>query len=420
MKIATVGLWHLGTITSLGLANLGHEIFAFDENQDVIKNFNSKIPTINEPRILNLLNKYLNKKIKFTNDFNNLKKYNLIYITYDAKINNKDESDFEYLFNKIKKILKIIKKKTLVVITSQIPLGSIKKIENYEKKFVKKSIKFSYLPENYRIGKSIDIFMKPDRLVFGLRNLKLKYIFQKIYSKINCEKIFVSPETAEMSKHVINSFLACSVSFANEIGNIARNYDISLDDLERSVKSDKRIGFKSYLKPGNAFSGGTLGRDLNFLIKLSKNLRIKNNLIRSILKSNSVHSKWIINHIYKNFKSKNCKILQIGLSYTNKTSTIRRSLALDIFNKLKKNYKIKFFDEEYIIKSREIRKYKKYLFNKSKKNDKYDLILIFNNSFDFNLLKKNIKNNTVILDTNNLKDTKKIFKHYRYVSVNNA
>ena len=86
-----------------------------------------------------------------------------------------------------------------------------------------------------------------------LRNLKLKYIFQKIYSKINCEKIFASPETAEMSKHVINSFLACSVSFANEIGNIARNYDISLDDLERSVKSDKRIGFKSYLKPGNAF-----------------------------------------------------------------------------------------------------------------------------------------------------------------------
>ena len=144
MKIATVGLWHLGTITSLGLANLGHEIHAFDENQDVIKNFNSKIPTINEPKILNLLNKYLNKKIKFTNDFDNLKKYNLIFITYDAKINNKDESDFKYLFNKIKKILKIIKKTLVVIFTSQIPLGIYEKIENYEKNLLKRVLNFLF------------------------------------------------------------------------------------------------------------------------------------------------------------------------------------------------------------------------------------------------------------------------------------
>ena len=55
MKIATVGLWHLGTITSLGLADLGHSVHCFDENKDVIQNFNLNIPVIYEPKVKKLL-----------------------------------------------------------------------------------------------------------------------------------------------------------------------------------------------------------------------------------------------------------------------------------------------------------------------------------------------------------------------------
>ena len=102
-----------------------------------------------------------------------------------------------------------------------------------------------------------------------------------------------------MNKHVINSFLACSISFINEIGNISKNFKIPFDDLEKCVKSDKRIGYQSYLKPGNAFSGGTLGRDLNYLIEISNKLNLSNNLIKSIYKSNQIHSRWVTHYIEK-------------------------------------------------------------------------------------------------------------------------
>ena len=111
-------------------------------------------------------------------------------------------------------------------------------------------------------------------MVFGIRNLKSKNISSKIFKKIKCNKIFVSPETAEMNKHVINSFLACSISFINEIGNISKNFKIPFDDLEKCVKSDKRIGYQSYLKPGNAFQVA-LGRDLNYLIEISNKLNLR-------------------------------------------------------------------------------------------------------------------------------------------------
>ena len=138
-------------------------------------------------------------------------------------------------------------------------------------------------------------------------------------------------ETAEMTKHVINSFLACSVSFINEISQISRNYNISFDDLENCVKSDKRIGKFAYLKPGNAFSGGTLARDLNFLIREGEKYNTNYQLIKSINKSNNIHGKFLKKILYKNIRSKKTKILQVGLSYKKNTSTIRRSIPYNLF-----------------------------------------------------------------------------------------
>ena len=419
MKIATVGLWHLGTITSLGLADLGHSVHCFDENKDVIQNFNLNIPVIYEPKVKKLLKKYLNRKLFFHSNFDNLKKFKVIFITYDTKITEDDKSDINLLFNKIKIILKFISKNSTIILSSQIPVGFTNRIEKFEKRFIKKNTKISYFPENLRLGNSLNIFNKPDRIIFGTRDDKSKRILNKVFKKVDCLKFNVCPETAEMSKHVINSFLACSISFINEIGQLSNKFNIPLSSLERCVKSDKRIGFKSYLKPGNAFSGGTLARDLNFLIKLSKKFNTNSRVINSIYKSNKHHSNWIQNFIKKNFKSKSSNILQVGLSYKDNTSTVRRSLPFQIFKNLRKLYNIRFHDKDYILKTKEVVKYKKYYFNLNS-TKKFNLLLIFSDKYDFKLLKKNIKKNSIILDANNSNINKKLFKNYNYISIENA
>ena len=171
MKIAVVGLWHLGTITALSLSKLNNLVYAFDEKK-IIDQFNLNNPPIQETGVLKLLKKHKKKNLFFDQNIKNLKKFNLIWVTYDTKIDNHDKSDFKYIFLKIKKILRYLKKNTNILISSQLKVGSIKEIENFEKNFIKKNISFIYIPENLRLGSSIKLFLKPDRIVIGLRNNK--------------------------------------------------------------------------------------------------------------------------------------------------------------------------------------------------------------------------------------------------------
>ena len=421
MKIAVVGLWHLGTITALSLSKLNNLVYAFDEKK-IVDQFNLNNPPIQENGVLKLLKKHKKKNLFFDQNIKKLKKFNLVWVTYDSKIDNHDRSDFKYIFLKIKKILKFVKKNTTILISSQLKIGSIKKIENFEKKFVRKNISFVYIPENLRLGSSINLFLKPDRIVIGLRNnrnfKKNKLIVNKIFHKFNCPKIIVNPETAEMTKHVINSFLACSVSFINEISQISRNYNISFDDLENCVKSDKRIGKFAYLRPGNAFSGGTLARDLNFLIREGEKYNTNYQLIKSINKSNNIHGKFLKRILYKNIRSKKTKILQVGLSYKKNTSTIRRSIPYSLFNELKKKFYIKIYDKYLFIHKNEVKNLTQYFLNSSSK-EKFDLILIFSKLQNLNKIKENIKNNAKIIDFEGSNKKSILSKNLSYISLEN-
>ena len=308
------------------------------------------------------------------------------------------------------------------IISSQLKVGSIKEIEKIEKKYIKKNISFIYIPENLRLGSSIKLFLKPDRIVIGLRNnknfKKNKLIVNKLLQRFSCQKFIVSPETAEMTKHVINSFLACSVSFINEISQISRNYNISFDDLENCVKSDKRIGKFAYLRPGNAFSGGTLARDLNFLIREGEKYNTNYQLIKSINKSNNIHGKFLKRILYKNIRSKKTKILQVGLSYKKNTSTIRRSIPYSLFNGLKKNFYIKINDKYLFNHKNEVKNLTQYFLNSSSK-EKFDLILIFSKLQNLNKIKENIKNNAKIIDFEGSNKKSILSKNLSYISLEN-
>jgi len=418
MKIAVVGLWHLGTITSLCLSKLNHQVYGFDD-YDVVQKFNKLTTPITEFGVSHLLKKNINKKIFFENNFQKLKNFDLIWITYDSLIDNSDKSNFIYIFQKIKRILNHVKKNSTILISSQIPIGSIKKIEFYEKKSVKKNIKFAYIPENLRLGQGIKIFLNPERIVIGTRNnSKIKNKIKKLLKDIITEKIFVESETAEMTKHVINSFLACSIAFINEIGSLAKNYSISFNDLKKCVQSDKRIGYYSYLKPGNAFSGGTLGRDVNFLLNESKKNKTNSILLKSILTSNKIHSKWVENLFDKKFSSKKNTVLQIGLSYTSGTTSLRRSLPYEIFSKISKKYYIKIYDN-YINNNLEKKSSLKKFFIDNKCTEKFNIVLAFNRIDKFSYLNSLLTKKATIIDVNGENKKNSLLKKFKYISLEN-
>ena len=141
----------------------------------------------------------------------------------------------------------------------------------------------------------------------------------------------MSIESAEMTKHAINSFLANSVVFINELSTICEPLGADARAVERGLKSDYRIGEKAYLSPGSSFSGGTLARDLNYLKEISRSYKLNIPLIDSLLISNDLHKNWIINKIESLFPELSRKTFLIwGLTYKPQTSSIKRSFSIEL------------------------------------------------------------------------------------------
>ncbi|MCL5675817.1 MAG: nucleotide sugar dehydrogenase, partial [Patescibacteria group bacterium] len=218
-----------------------------------------------------------------------------------------------------------------------VPLGTTDKIKTILKS-KEKNIEIAYIPENLRLGIAWKRFMHPAMLVIGTQKHSTYRKILDLYKKIKTPKIWVNLRTAEMVKHAINAYLATSISFANEMGNLSEMTGVDFRVVAQILKRDERIGPFARINPGLGFSGGTLARDLRILQELGHKYRIETTLINSVLTVNEWQKKWVVRKLNKIFNNslKNKTVSILGLTYTPQTSTLRRSLSLETINDLVK------------------------------------------------------------------------------------
>jgi UDPglucose 6-dehydrogenase len=347
-QISVVGLWHLGSVTASCLAELGFNVNAYDHDKTIINNFINGVLPLFEPGLENLINK--NKKsgrLTFSSNPSTLSDSDLIWITYDTPVDEQDMADVQFVINCTIALFPYFKQDSVVLISSQLPVGSVSYLENtFISKFPAKNVSFACSPENLRLGKSIDVFMNPDRIIIGIRNEEARTRLSHILSRITERLVWMKVESAEMTKHALNSFFATSVVFINELAVLCENVGANASEVEEGLKSEVRIGKKAYLRPGSAFDGGTLARDVTYLVEKAKQYNLSSIFFSSILQSNENHKNWVINKISKEFQSlqkKNIGIL--GLTYKPGTNTLRRPTAIEICNLLhQKGAKISAYD----------------------------------------------------------------------------
>ena len=347
MKICILGMWHLGSVTATCLSSLNNEVIALDYDKKIIKNLNNLIFPVQEPRLLEIAKKsFKEKKLRFISSANKIpKEIDYLWVTYDTPVNFQDKSDTTYVIKNLIKTLNSLKKTIPIIISSQLPAGTVRELEvKYKDKF-----DFIVIPENLRLGNAVNTFYQQKRILVGIRNKALKSKIKKLLSPMSKDIKFMRIESAEMTKHAINSFLALSITFANELASISELIGADYKEIEEGLKSEERIGYKAYLSAGTAFAGGTLARDIEFLKLLASkftNNNLKIDLIKNIKRSNNNHKKWIINKIQSVTLNPNLKNITLwGLSYKENSGTLRRSLAVEVGNQLiKKGARLNIFD----------------------------------------------------------------------------
>lgn len=332
-KIAVVGLWHLGEIYSAGLAKLGHKVVGISDDKKVVANFLQGIPTLPEPLLEEMISQNIRGgRLQYTLNFSEIKKCNVLWITFDTPVDENDEADLSPIWRALEKAIPRLRSGVLVVVTSQIPLGTSKKIREFISRR-RPGLKFDYVytPENLRLGEAVKCFFEPGRIVVGADSTVAFKKIEEIFSGLRAEILQMSPESAEVSKHALNAFLATSISFINDIADVCERSSADVLDVVRALRSDSRIGLGIPLGAGLGFSGGTLGRDLKAMMSFSKDEGFSLPVIEGVFLKNRRRGSLVLNILLREFRNLDKKTVSIfGLTYKPGTRTLRRSRSLEI------------------------------------------------------------------------------------------
>jgi len=327
LRITVLGLWHLGSVTAACCAK-SFPVIGLDFDAATVTKLSGGKAALFEPGLDDLISERLSaKSLSFTTDAAAAcVNADILWCCYDTPVNDDDESDVEFVLGNLRRALAHLPTGALVLISSQLPVGTCAKLEAEFPQFY-----FSCSPENLRLGKAIEVFTKADRFVVGIRNDTKRALLEQLFAPFTSQVLFMRTESAEMVKHALNAFLAVSVTFINEIARLCEHVGADAKEVSAGLKSDIRIGPKAYLGPGGPFAGGTLARDVVALTQLASAKGETISVIPAIKQSNDGHRQWAFNRLRLRLgELRGRTIAVLGLTYKPATDTLRRSSAVEL------------------------------------------------------------------------------------------
>jgi GDP-mannose 6-dehydrogenase len=353
MRVSVFGLGYVGSVCTACLADFGHQVIGVDVVRDKIEMINNGIAPVVEPDLDALLTKGVKRGlISATMSVDKAVSHtDISLVTVPTPSLPNGALNMAYIERSCGEIGEAIKKKNrhhTVVIRSTVLPGSLRNtvIPVLEKSTGKKAgIGFGLAvnPEFLRESTAITDFKNPSMTVIGCLDEISAEQLKELYSKLNAPLFVTSLEVAELVKYACNSWHAVKIAFANEIGSIAKACNIDGREVMEIFCNDTRLNISSYyLRPGFAFGGSCLPKDIRALTYLATRMDVKHPLLSSVMPSNE-------NHIQNSFrlieKTGKRKIGFLGLSFKADTDDLREAPQVELIEKLLgKGYKIMVYD----------------------------------------------------------------------------
>jgi len=384
-----------------------------DEDTRIIEKLREGKPPVFEPGLDNLVTEGMARgSLDFVDGIERgVLNADYVVIAYDTPIDTEDRVDLSPIFRAASR-LKIASHHATFVVSSQVPVGTCEQIAPMlSDGGIAPDL--AYVPENLRLGEAIERFMKPEMIVIGANSPSTIMKVRALFAPINAKIVQMDLRSAEMTKHALNAFLATSISFANEIGNICDLVGADALNVAKALRSDSRIGQKALLRPGLGFAGGTLARDLRILQEVGKRHGYETILFDSVLGVNQRQNASIVNRLKLLVGELGGKSVGVfGLTYKSGTSTLRRSAAFEIIRRLQQEgASVKVFDPS--VSESDVAS-ETFLFcdDPYKACENADILVILNDwpgliDLDFKKVRSAMKGST-LLDTQNLLDPSKI------------
>lgn len=330
MHVVVLGLWHLGSVTAACMAQ-HHRVAGLDFEEPVLAGLRAGHAPLHEPGLDDLLAAGLKSgNLSFSSDPAVAATADVLWVCYDTPVDADDCSDLDWVHARLARVLPGLPPGTVVLVSSQLPVGTCAQLAKQYP-----TLHFACSPENLRLGKAIEAFEKPARIIVGTSSAPARLVLEKMLAPLAAPLVWMRTESAEMVKHALNSFLALSVAYINEIATLCEATGADAQEVAAGLKSDPRIGARAYLGPGGPFAGGTLARDVVTLTNLGATQKLPLTLIPAIKESNDRHRDWAFRKLQSALAGVRQPVVAVlGLAYTPNTSTLRRSAAVELCRQL--------------------------------------------------------------------------------------
>jgi UDPglucose 6-dehydrogenase len=342
MKIAVVGTGYVGLVTGTCFAETGNDVTCVDIDKKKVEKLSNGQITIYEPGLEKLFLRNLKEeRLHFTTNLaEGIKEAVIIFLALPTPPGEDGSADLKYILGVSDDIGKLLTDYKVIVDKSTVPVGTAEKVRTAIAKNYKGEFDVASNPEFLREGVAVDDFMKPDRVVIGTVSDRAKKVMGDLYAPFVRQGnpvIYMDERSAELTKYAANSFLATKISFMNEIAQLCERLDADVDMVRKGIGSDERIG-KRFLFPGIGYGGSCFPKDVQALVKSSKEVDYDFQILNAVMEVNEKQKLHLMPKIEKYFNNnlKGKHFALWGLAFKPNTDDIREAPALYMIEALVK------------------------------------------------------------------------------------
>ena len=344
MKIAIVGTGYVGLVSGACFAEMGLDITCVDIDRKKIDALNNGVIPIYEPGLEALVQRNVRAgRLHFTTDLTEcLDHVEVVFSAVGTPPDEDGSADLKYVLEVARTFGRHIKKYTVLVTKSTVPVGTARKVKAViEEELAKRGGKVTFdvasNPEFLKEGAAIKDFMSPDRVVVGVESERARKLMAKLYRPFlinNFRVLFMDIPSAEMTKYAANAMLATRISFMNDIANLCDRVGADVEMVRKGIGSDARIGNK-FLYPGCGYGGSCFPKDVKALAHTGRENGYTMQVIEAVERVNEQQKSVVFEKLQTAVGDLRGKLITIwGLAFKPETDDMREAPATVVIDRL--------------------------------------------------------------------------------------
>lgn len=342
MRIAMIGTGYVGLVSGACFADLGHDVVCVDIDPKKIEALeNGEIP-IYEPGLDTLVARNREAgRLSFTTEITEgVPGADAVFIAVGTPPRPEDgHADLRFVHAAAEGIAAAMTGFTVVVDKSTVPVGTAKEVAAIIAR-TRDANEYEVVsnPEFLREGAAIEDFMKPDRVVVGVRSERGRAVMEAVYKPMTdagYTLLITDPESAELIKYAANAFLAIKIGFINEIADVCERTGAQVAEVAKGIGLDTRIGPK-FLMPGPGYGGSCFPKDTLELVATARQCGAPSRIVEATVASNDARKKAMAGRVQAALGEplSGKRIAVLGLTFKAETDDMRESPALDVVAEL--------------------------------------------------------------------------------------